>query len=162
MRGARGSWYFGSCATEAAILERKREGGVPLFCVPRQRRSSQPENVSDHITSIPRLYIYDAAVRCVRACVCVGYGCGVCLIYRGAGQGGPVTVISLALGVRVAFCCCGSAGFCCRSLFFLVLMVGAVNSHQSNDARSGGVLRNDAPGEPVGVQVSLGNRIGGF
>lgn len=33
--------------TEAAILERKRESGVPLFCVPRQRRSSQPENVSD-------------------------------------------------------------------------------------------------------------------
>lgn len=31
---------------EAAILERKRESGVPLFCVPRQRRSSQPENVS--------------------------------------------------------------------------------------------------------------------
>lgn len=31
---------------EAAILERKRESGVPLFCVPRQRRSSEPENVS--------------------------------------------------------------------------------------------------------------------
>lgn len=32
---------------KAAILERKRESGVPLFCVPRQRRSSQPENVSN-------------------------------------------------------------------------------------------------------------------
>lgn len=38
---------------EAAILERKRESGVPLFCVPRQRRSSQPENVSTFVVSPP-------------------------------------------------------------------------------------------------------------
>lgn len=40
--------YFtvGKKTPEAAILEKKRESGVPLFCVPRQRRSSQSENVS--------------------------------------------------------------------------------------------------------------------
>lgn len=50
---------------EAAILERKRESGVPLFCVPRQRRSSQPENVSYQYCYFPLLAIINV-VNCLK------------------------------------------------------------------------------------------------
>lgn len=59
-------------ATEAAILERKRESGVPLFCVPRQRRSSQPENVSDYPTEF---LDYNVALRAAMSLAACMYGC---------------------------------------------------------------------------------------
>ena len=62
-------FYVGKKTPEAAILEKKRESGVPLFCVPRQRRSSQSENVSFVFFSLNRWivvsgwnFIHDACV----------------------------------------------------------------------------------------------------
>lgn len=49
---------------EAAILEKKRESGVPLFCVPRQRRSSQPENVSSSLLHVQRASLVHPPYTC--------------------------------------------------------------------------------------------------
>ncbi|KZC09089.1 Signal-induced proliferation-associated 1-like protein 1 [Dufourea novaeangliae] len=77
---------------ETAILERKRESGVPLFCVPRQRRSSQPENGSSRSFGNNKHYFSDCSQNEEMI--------ASLSIHGGGGSGGPSSRVTRGLALH--------------------------------------------------------------